>query len=416
MTSRHPKNTSNHTCRNCIYSTKSTTYNSQINRYTANSNSQTNTNQSLNAKIAFHFLAPIGSFLKTKVNDRAIDIVQSLNDDFNNYSNNPNTMNNFKYKNVVNRVFLNNQDKQNIYLGQKYISTIPTIPSNLSFNLGKIYYYPVTTQLNLSNLDDINDTDLEIIAIKQFITQNGAAAINPNNFINIWVIDMIGTSIMGLSSFPWENIDDYTGIIVNRKAFFPEDYGETSYNLYKTFTHEMGHFFGLLHTFENLNSVSSNNINLKNYDGPIVLIGNESATGDLIEDTPEEFQPTMDPTIPTLSLQTDPAYNPLFMNFMDYTFDRYLSNFTQDQIFRMKNMITRFRTSLNNNVDLPAPIYNPETNTLSGFTKVNINPLANRPKKTNSNKSSILNLSEPVANNNKIVINKTGPPTRTMIL
>lgn len=53
---------------------------------------------------------------------------------------------------------------------------------------------------------------------------------------------MIGTSIMGLSSFPWENIDDYTGIIVNRKAFFPEDYGETSYNLYKTFTHEMGHF------------------------------------------------------------------------------------------------------------------------------------------------------------------------------
>lgn len=415
MTSRHPKNTSNHTCRNCIYSTKSTTYNSQINRYTANSNSQTNTNQSLNAKIAFHFLAPIGSFLKTKVNDRAIDIVQSLNDDFNNYSNNPNTMNNFKYKNVVNRVFLNNQDKQNIYLGQKYISTIPTIPSNLSFNLGKIYYYPVTTQLNLSNLDDINDTDLEIIAIKQFITQNGAAAINPNNFINIWVIDMIGTSIMGLSSFPWENIDDYTGIIVNRKAFFPEDYGETSYNLYKTFTHEMGHFFGLLHTFENLNSVSSNNINLKNYDGPIVLIGNESATGDLIEDTPEEFQPTMDPTIPTLSLQTDPAYNPLFMNFMDYTFDRYLSNFTQDQIFRMKNMITRFRTSLNNNVDLPAPIYNPETNTLSGFTKVNINPLANRPKKTNSNKSSILNLSEPVANN-KIVINKTGPPTRTMIL
>src|SRR5688572_2740646 len=45
-------------------------------------------NSTINIKIVFHFLAPIGSYNKDKVLSRTHDIILSLNDDFNNYTNN----------------------------------------------------------------------------------------------------------------------------------------------------------------------------------------------------------------------------------------------------------------------------------------------------------------------------------------
>ena len=79
-----------------------------------------NMDSTINIKIIFHFLAPKGSYNRDSVLRRAHDIIVSLNDDFNNYTNNPNTMNNFKYKSIINQVFTSNMSKQNIYLGKKY--------------------------------------------------------------------------------------------------------------------------------------------------------------------------------------------------------------------------------------------------------------------------------------------------------
>src|SRR5579863_6306089 len=97
----------------------------------------------IDIKIAFHFMSPNGSFNKSRVLSRTNDVIASLNDDFNNYSSNPNTMNNFKYKSIINQVFLSNMVKQNIYLGEDFIEAIPASPSNIIFSLGEIYYYPL---------------------------------------------------------------------------------------------------------------------------------------------------------------------------------------------------------------------------------------------------------------------------------
>jgi len=331
-------------------------------------------NTNINVKIAFHLLAPLDSFTVANVTERAFEIVSLINDDFNNYSSNPNTMNNFKYKSVVNQVFFNEVYKQNTYLSQSYLDVIPMQPSNITFELGQIYYYPVTSQLNLGQYDDIEEVELEFQAIKQFINQNNAVAIGPENFLNIWIVDMSNTEILGFSSFPWEPIDSLNGIIVNRNVFFPEQLTNNGvffpYDRYKTFTHEIGHYFGLLHIFNtSTDEAQYAAINL-NDDTPAQLgfNGGGNYTGDYIADTPIQTEPTYDPTDPVTSeaLLVDPAYNPLFMNFMDLTYDKYITNFTYNQVQKMRYMIFTYRPLINNNLLLPVPKFNPVTRTTIG--------------------------------------------------
>ncbi|XWV26965.1 putative bifunctional metalloprotease/ubiquitin-protein ligase [Tupanvirus soda lake] len=321
----------------------------------------------VNIKIVFHFLAPKGSYNKDRVLARVHDIILSLNDDFNNYTTNQNTMNNFKYKSIINQVFISNNIKQNIYLGPNYIKYLPTKPSNITFELGEIYYYPVRNRLNLSQYDDVKEVEIEYQVIKQFIHQNRADAINPENFLNIWVIDMTDTAILGFSNFPWEIIDNYHGVVINRKAFFPEDYGESNFALFKTFTHEVGHYFGLLHVF-------SHNSGLGVYAAVNLNADSEKTIdtgGDFIVDTPNQLNATYDPTdkIANKRLHSDNDYNPLFMNFMDYTYDKYVAIFTQNQIQKMRYMLLTYRPNINsviNKAKLPIPKYNPDTDTITG--------------------------------------------------
>lgn len=314
----------------------------------------------LNIKIAMHFLAPVGTYDQSRVVSRAHDIIMSVNDDFNNYSGNSNTMNNYRYKSIVNQVFVANQPKQEIYLGRTYTDVIPTEPSNISFSLGNVYYYPIKSSLNLAQYNDVTQVEMQTEAIKQFIHTNRADAIDPAHFLNIWVIDMTNTSILGFSNFPWETLDNYHGVVINRKVFFPEDYPDSPFNNYKTVTHEIGHYLGLLHVFSNDN-------NLGAYAAVNLNSDINDTTGDYIADTPAQLNPTYDPTDTVLNKQllTDPDYNPLFMNFMDYTYDKYVGMFTRNQLQKMRYMITTYRTELGSvNATLPEPKYKPASNTM----------------------------------------------------
>ena len=324
-------------------------------------------NAPINIKIVFHFMAPRGSYNKNKVLARVHDVIMTLNDDFNNYSNNPNTMNNYKYKSVVNQVFLSNMNKQNTYLNPEYLKYLPTSAANITFELGQIYYYPIVSRLNLAQYDDVRDVEIEHQVIKQYIHQNRADAINPECFLNIWIVDMVETSILGFSNFPWENLDNYHGIIIHRRVFFPEDYNETLFHMYKTFTHEVGHYLGLLHVYsqnsasDQLNT-SNINIDTRRYDTSNI-----------------NFSHMSDPSNQTMykRLHSDDQYNPLFMNFMDYTCDKYVSMFTQNQIQKMRYMILNYRPKINTlqtNSRLPVPKYNPETDTMTG--SINSNPVS----------------------------------------
>lgn len=305
-------------------------------------------------KIIFHFMAPVGCYNRDKVTTRAYDIIMSLNDDFNNYTSNPNTMNNFRYKSIINQVFITNMAKQNRYLSNQYMQLLPTGPSNIVFELGEIYFYPVKCRLNLAPYDDIRDIEMEYQAIKQFIHQNHAEAISPAHVLNIWVIDMTETTNLGFSNFPWEPCDNFHGIVINRRAFFPEDYAETNFASFKTITHEVGHFFGLLHVFGHGNGLGA-------YAALNIHVDDE-----LLSDSPDITQLPMnfDPCDRMLNkkLHLDMDYNPLFMNFMDHTHDKYVTMFTKNQLQKMRYMICKYRPNLNsavNRIALPPP--RPET-------------------------------------------------------
>ena len=322
---------------------------------------KTDISSTITIKIAFHFLSQRNTFNKNRVLARTHDIILSLNDDFNNYTTNQNTMNNFRYKSIINRVFSDNNQKQSIYLAQDYLDILPVQSANIIFQLGEVYYYPVKNQSSLAQYTDTTDTELELQTIKKYIYQNRADAIEPDKFLNIWVIDITDTTVLGFSSFPWDNRDSFDGIIVNRRCFFPEDYGESNFNLFKTFTHQMGHYFGILHVL-NTNTTqgafAAANINSDNQDN-----------NTYVTDTPVQFAPIYDPSdkINNAKLHTDMAYNPLFMNFMDYTYDRYVTMFTKNQIQKMRYMISKYRPNINysvHNSELPIPKYNPETDTI----------------------------------------------------
>ena len=306
----------------------------------------------INICIAIHFLAPIGTYVKDRVLNRAIDIVQTINDDFNNYSTNSNTMNNFRYKTIINQVFISNMSKQKIYLGEDYLKLLPISPSNITFELGEIYYYPVKNQLCLKQSDGSD-------VIKQYIYQHQAAAIKPDKILNLWIVDMTDTPILGFSNFPWEEIDNYHGIVVHRRVFFPEDYSETKFNSYKTFTHEIGHYLGLLHVFGQVSETDTNIgiecdntcTDTKSIDN-IKVLTQISATSDPLDKSNNK------------RLHFDNMFCPLFMNFMDYTNDKYVTMFTCNQIKKMRYMISTYRPKINSLVKkfkLPSPRYNPDT-------------------------------------------------------
>lgn len=355
-----------------VYSNNINLHNQIVNDITSN---QVNVDMAtpIHIILAFHFLAPSDTFNTTNVLQRANDIVESINDDFNNYSSSPYMMNYLKYKNVVTEVFIGDVEKQQIYLSNDYQDTIPLQPSNITFELGNIYYYPVATRLNLTQYDDVEQVELEYQAIKQYIFQNSAVSITPNNVLNIWIVDMIGTEILGYSNFPWETMDIINGIVINRNVFFPEELTNNGqffpYDKFKTFSHEIGHYLGLLHTFDNSNenSPAAINMNEDNHDEP-QFAGSSYNNGDYIADTPFQVEPTYDPYTDNL-LQNNINYNPLFMNFMDYTYDEFLTNFTYNQVQKMRYMIFTYRpelNSFNSSISLPAPKFNPNTRTISG--------------------------------------------------
>ena len=148
-----------------------------------------------------------------------------------------------------------------------------------------------------------------------------------NQFLNIWVLNLQG--YLGYASFPETSLPlggsvSYShpdGVVANYKYVGNSPPNFT--RLYaggRTITHEVGHFFGLIHTWGD---------------------GDCSAT-DFCDDTPPQNGVLMRcPSTPadTASLHC-PGYPPiLYQNYMQYVYDSCMHIFTRDQVYRMRYVL-----------------------------------------------------------------------------
>ncbi|CAE6365653.1 unnamed protein product [Rhizoctonia solani] len=142
--------------------------------------------------------------------------------------------------------------------------------------------------------------------------------------LNIYSTGFTNTTnrrILGFGTFPSEYeynpVDD--GVVVRCStvpggSFYPFNQG-------KTLTHEVGHWLGLYHTFQ----------------------GGCRGNGDLVSDTPAHLDGTNGcPTSLPDTCPHHPGHDPIH-NFMDYSDDSCLNEFTPGQIRRMRDQFMTYR-------------------------------------------------------------------------
>ncbi|KAH8115347.1 metalloprotease [Phellopilus nigrolimitatus] len=169
------------------------------------------------------------------------------------------------------------------------------------------------------NTDWFNNVDLETpqqTKMKKQLRQGGADA------LNVYTVGFppgIGRTTLGYSTLPayYSLYPDDDGIVIHFSSV--PGGTKTNHNFGRTLTHEAGHWVGLYHTFR----------------------GGCSDPGDLVDDTPPEASAAYGCPIGRDSCEgggVDPIHN-----FMDYTDDSCMNEFTPGQIRRLKSQLAAHR-------------------------------------------------------------------------
>ncbi len=145
--------------------------------------------------------------------------------------------------------------------------------------------------------------------------------VDPYRNLNLYTANL-GGGLLGYATFPWNlnSQPELDGVVVLYSSL-PGGTAEP-YNLGDTATHEVGHWTGLFHTFQ----------------------GACSPINDQIADTPAEATSTSGCPA-TKNTCPQPGNDPI-ENFMDYTDDACMDEFTSDQCTRMNDMFNAFRSEM----------------------------------------------------------------------
>ncbi|MFZ1676240.1 MAG: M43 family zinc metalloprotease [Saprospiraceae bacterium] len=175
---------------------------------------------------------------------------------------------------------------------------------------------------------DVKDIALQVEQGHTYIYYDqlgGKTGWDPARYINIWVGDY--GSFLGSANFPgMAPFPEEIGVVIDPRSFGSLG-NAASHQFYKgghTLTHEMGHFFGLLHI----------------WGGPSE---HDCSDSDEVDDTPNQEGPYFDCPSGT---QMSCGVSNMYQDFMDLTDDRCLAAFTVGQSARMHASIDAFYADL----------------------------------------------------------------------
>lgn len=154
-------------------------------------------------------------------------------------------------------------------------------------------------------------------------SSGGVAPLDPKKYLNLWVCPL-GGGLLGYAQFPGGPVNT-DGVVINYQAFGTKGTAKAPFNLGRTATHEVGHYFNLRHIWGDTEDCSGS---------------------DMVADTPNCAGPNFGkPPFPTITCNNGPNGD-MFVNYMDYVDDITMFMFTAQQVARMRTTLEGPRSGL----------------------------------------------------------------------
>lgn len=154
-------------------------------------------------------------------------------------------------------------------------------------------------------------------------SSGGKAPWKPESHLNLWVCEL-SDGVLGYAQFPGGPAAT-DGVVIDYRAFGTSGTAAAPFNLGRTATHEIGHYFNLRHIWGDTEDCSGT---------------------DFVADTPNAAGPNYGaPTFPSVTCNNGPNGD-MFMNYMDYVDDQAMFLFTAQQVVRMRTALDTARPGL----------------------------------------------------------------------